>query len=159
MSEIFTSVFDVIGKVRKATEECENKQEGFEVRAEDGPTLFSQGVTQALTFYLYKVGDLKKLENVYCTLFNDEGTCKELNEQNDKICSYLDNEGYALYTAVLLHFLRKLEVKCEVTNLSNDVGECVKDVSAKEAKIYRKLIEHMIELKKVSKIMIGQVSE
>jgi len=164
MSEIFVTVFDIIEKIRKKVEECDKKLEGskavkeskeelsskllegFERRAEDAPTLLSQGLTQALTFYLYKVENLNLLKDVYQWLF--EGS----EGQVENPCKHLDNEGYLLYTSVLFHLLEKLNVNCKVVELPN----CIKEVSTKEASIYRKLINYVIELKKISKIMISQ---
>lgn len=154
MSEIFTTVFEIVGKVRKGTESCAKKLEGFETRAEDAPTLLSQGLTQAVTFYLYKVENLENLRRVYCSLFDSEEGCKNVEKGN--VCSSLDDEGYLLYTSTLFYLLRELKVDCEITELQNNLNMCIKEISENEAKIYRKLINYVIELKKVSKILISK---
>jgi len=166
MSEIFNTAFDVINEVRGKVNNCVNSNkisqkegnnilQGFERRAEDTPTLLSQGLTQALTFYLYKVGDLKTFTSVYTWLFNNNGT---------DVCDKLDKEGYLLYTSVLFRILEKLKipgVKCNIEDFSKDpqnLKTCLSNISENEAKVYRRLINYIIELKKISKIMIGETT-
>ena len=170
MSEIFNTVFDVIDTVREKAKECanlidkekmmKNILEDFERRAEDAPTLLSQGLPQALTFYLYKVESLTVLKNVYDLLFNDVN-----QKPSTDVCNALVNsQGYLLYTSVLFYLLEKLEipeVKCKVEDFSKDsqsLAVCLSNISENEAKVYRRLINYVIELKKISKIMIGEAT-
>ena len=149
MSEIFETVFDVINTVRVRVSSCKNSEnilQGFERRAEDAPTLLSQGLTQALTFYLYKVEELSKFVDVYGWLFKNK-------KPNTDVCKNLaDDEGYLLYTSVLFYLFEKLGVECKV----EDLKICLSNISEREAKVYRKLINYVIELKKVSKIMLSE---
>ena len=168
MSEIFNTVFDVIDTVGEKVKECVNTNridkekendilQGFERRAEDSPTLLSQGLTQALTFYLYKVEKLREFTDIYSWLFKNK-------KPNTDVCGILDKEGYLLYTSVLFYLLEKLEipeVKCKVEDFSKDsqsLAVCLSNISENEAKVYRRLINYVIELKKISKIMIGEAT-
>ena len=156
MSEIFNTVFYVVNTVREKASSCKNSKnilDDFERRAEDAPTLLSQGLTQALTFYLYKVEGLTALANVYDWLFENKGNDAD-------ICKSLDNsQGYLLYTSVLFYLLQKLNVECKIEEFrknAESLKNCLTNISVNEAKVYRKLINYVIELKKISKIMLGE---
>ena len=153
MSDFFSNVFEVINTVREKVSSCKNSEnilQGFGRRAEGAPTLLSQGLTQALTFYLYKVEELNKFVDVYGWLFKNR-------KPNIDVCKNLadDDEGYLLYTSVLFYLFEKLGVECKVEDV-HGLKTCLTNISGREANIYRKLINYVIELKKISKIMLSE---